>query len=949
MYDGKYTGIGYYNMGDGKVGNKSIFGKFGRTGNGTPETCYTDSETSQIRIGNSVESYHVRGGNQTAENGARPSGHSAEERSTVDRGRVCGVYDHKSESGGHVIHDVCESTIQSNDCKGRCQLVGREKRNVQMSNFRKIPFRPLLVGLPTRSSLAPRPNVDRFEEGISQIDGGSLGRDTVDTKRLREYPKKALAPGEFLLEDGSSDSKQNGRVGKDKERADTNDWLEWSEFYGHTLEEVYQDFATEPKSNAIYLGYDVGSQRDATNATAGIGIRKTSAIPSDGHQGSRDVSGVGGFQQAFDEKRRCNVGDGGGNKSSVTGGDIEAQVVDGNGCPYNYNRLPSNLSTLETTCIHRTSGGIEEDERNIPETQLRFVQSIVDGVRSPKIPEYLVSVPDGYVLHAPKMNNVNIIEIEAAWTRAGFAHRWKIVSEALVNLEEPTVQHQRLRCRISEVSRKVLDELRSAEIIDAQETQESTVMDLKKSGKLDNMALLWLRAEVGAGKKRCRVITWPYKLNERCREMGYIPDVPLVDAVDMLKFVHKGTFAFALDVKCSFFQWDLAAIANTTSPMNDGERVRKWYRLYIRTDDGKYWKAHQRRMAMGMVASPEMLNTSLRSAAYDAHIFGVFAYIHIDNMILVGSKEQVLLYADMVLHRLSVMGIVLGSKVQGEMVEFCGFALNFVLKTVTLAEKGIRKLQFIQRTVRAETTVGEYLRQIGSLNYYARVLWYFDTRNYACDYFDVILGLRKIGSDMQIGLKLSSIITFPALRRFQVWITKLLKSLIMYKGLKVPNTNKPPAVVYITDAWIQYGVAFCILRKGRVVIGYQSVVQDAENVNALEMHGLTLAVESDDFSSEPDEACLWIGDNNPSLFCCMKKRTRSSAINNELMYLLRALSRRNRIIVETKYVGSKQNPMDPRSRGLPTPKWALSSLAHYHLEYFGVTIPLESIVEVEVK
>lgn len=678
------------------------------------------------------------------------------------------------------------------------------------------------------------------------------------------------------------------------------------------METIYEDVAVTAKRNQILFGRVPRTTGDVPSSSDNF--HKVGEEPNFSpccDKGGRECPREGGFHEAQYQEGGSGNCDGIRDKTTPHCPDAQAQIMDRNFCSQYYGRLFATGDEVARVTGPRFHGSRSEDEPTVSEPvhEPAWLACIIDGYHPPKVPEYLVDLPVGYTLHAPRMNVVNMEEVEMMWKTAGLHARWEVVVHALSPSERPPLAPSHTR-RPSELSASVVQGLLDGDVI------EEVAEDATDKREGYPTASVWLRAE--PSRKRCRVITWPRVLNEWVYASGYTPDVPLKDAVDMFQFVHFGAYCFTADVKCSFFQWPLFS------------RSKKWYRLYIRID-GRTRIFTQKRMCMGHVASPEMLNSSLRAAIYDASRFRIFGYIHIDNLILIGCKEDVERYVPIVLSRLNKMNIVLGEQAFGETASFCGIRFNFVQKTVQLGEKGIKKLQYLLRSLTASISIRDYIKAVGVINFYSRVLFYYSSVYFSCDYFDVVQHLRGIARCLSSGeVQLDTVITFPALYRFKTWATRLFKS----DPVMVPNLNGPISVIYITDASEEFGIAGAIIRRERIAIRWLRK-KCTNGINALELQALVATIQADSLDyQEGHELAMWIGDNQSDLWIMRRKTCRSSAINNPLMRVLRVMAKYSRVFKCIEYIPSKSNPVDARSRGMHTPKWAIKYIQSIYQKYF---------------
>lgn len=784
-------------------------------------------------------------------------------------------------------------------CLRRHEIPVHEERTVPTSNFRQLSFIPIVHGTPLESPMAVEYLASRCETRLETPSVGGKRSPTVEQRNNCRNVEGNLEGSAPSVKTWVSECEQGGRsvqtfLNPNKDYTEAR-----REPHLHSMGEREQDISNTSKRNTIPLlclshhGRDnIFESPNPVAETSFFERSKERAAPGIGGQRLYEALNEEGWRKP---PPRCR------SESRTYCTNTQTQVGFGKQISGCHNGIHRTTKPLETSQPDRTcrSSATNSKNRNGSNTILSpdipWVKSIVEGFHLPKFPLWQSRIPEGYQLHAPKElpdYNADWTETKRLWYTAGLGHRWDEVMTAIAPDVLP-IFDIRAKARDSFLDNDVLDQMCSTDVLseffptDSQECWPTCTM--------------WLRPE--EEKRRMRIITWPRLLNYTAQ---YTPDVPLRDMVDILQLLHGNgnVYAATIDIKCSFFNYILP------------EKSWQFHRIRVRTSTGvRYF--YQKRAAMGHVATPELLNSTMRAVTFDAKSFNVTAYTHIDNIILVGSKADVDRYFEIVMSRLKKARLTVGEQKFGSNISFLGMQWDFQFGTIHLGEKAKSKLLKIQSIITSSSsilTLQLYLHLVGTLNYYSRILWFYSTTNFWCDYFDQRANLVRI---LNTGLQLHERIPTDLYlyRRLHDWCCALMST----AAVPIPPLLDPPTVIYVTDASLTWGGAGAALRYNSVHVGKKrwSVDETCTTINPLELRSLAYAVEKEPRVREPPAATgVWLTDSQVDISILQKKLARSSECNNQLMWVLRTLATRNVFVTRALHINSDVNPMDNLSRGL---------------------------------
>lgn len=525
-----------------------------------------------------------------------------------------------------------------------------------------------------------------------------------------------------------------------------------------------------------------------------------------------------------------------------------------------------------------------------------WLQPILCGTKPGKVPQWVSPgmIPKELAAYAPNMVPASIEKIGELWAQAGKHQRFLVVRATLFpddppprkSVETSIIRNQDWEVLCGDNSNSI------AEIDEAEDFSPNSV--------------LWLRPEPHKKPPRCRIITWPKVANEK----PYEAEVNIADIVDAVKIIHGGTYGWCGDLRCAFFQVPIPV------------QARAWYRIRVKILElDLIHHVRMRRLPMGARASPEMMHGTLESIMFDADLYSVKNQVYIDNLLLVGSEDNVRRYLQVIKERLCFCGLQLGEEDGGPAVKFRGIVLDFRNKTIALTEKAREKLNGALSSLSDQfnhgiLSVRSLLSAYGILHYYSRTLWFHDTMHSKADYFEVSSEMSRIGSLFtQHIVSLSSLwkLSPHLMRRITDWFQATMAP----RAVRIPDFSIQPSAIYLTDASSGYGGAGAILREGTISIWarrWDAAIR--RSINALEFRAMTETMERDSAQVQ-GEPLGWITDNEVAA-CVLNSRTaRSSQMNNELMFFNTIRRRNGQFFVWTKHTSSADNPVDGLSRGLP--------------------------------
>ncbi|MDQ7006302.1 MAG: hypothetical protein Q9Q40_03645 [Acidobacteriota bacterium] len=182
---------------------------------------------------------------------------------------------------------------------------------------------------------------------------------------------------------------------------------------------------------------------------------------------------------------------------------------------------------------------------------------------------------------------------------------------------------------------------------------------------------------VEAAKNRRRPIFWPRELLKTSR---YASEFSLHSVHDYRRSVHDGSHACAFDLAASFAQVDLPSTAN----------------LVFLDENNQGWRL--RRLPYGIDVAPEIMQIivdGLAQAAKRESKTNVHIYVHIDNVMAIGSEEAVHRWRAVFLEMCKAAAVTLNDEPTNTVktsTSFAGLELDFANKTVSLRQQFIDRL-----------------------------------------------------------------------------------------------------------------------------------------------------------------------------------------------------------------------------------------------------------------
>ncbi len=281
-------------------------------------------------------------------------------------------------------------------------------------------------------------------------------------------------------------------------------------------------------------------------------------------------------------------------------------------------------------------------------------------------------------------------------------------------------------------------------------------------------------------KGRRRPIRWTYMANEVLPGNSEVHPINMARKPDIVRLVHYGTHFAQHDLAAFFDQIGLTeAVAHYYCFRHNG----KIYRLTC--------------LPMGLTASVGVAS-ALHEVLLDFPRRSARCEIVIDNVVFVGSREDVLHDSRIYRERCASIGAVLNDldvpleNLAVQHGEFCGVVLDLVEKTVCLAKKSVERAR-LSWSLRNEWTWQGYQSCIGSLFWSWGILDVPMHGNFALLRF-----LSRTSADLA---ERHDLWTAPA----KVWPTALkdmerwMRILLENKPRKVPVSKEPEWIV-ATDA-----------------------------------------------------------------------------------------------------------------------------------------------------
>lgn len=556
------------------------------------------------------------------------------------------------------------------------------------------------------------------------------------------------------------------------------------------------------------------------------------------------------------------------------------------------------LHTPELTSEIAEGNRLSSDCRGISNTPLNcpsWLRNVNTGFFPPKIPKEPISFelnPLDYPVHAPKVNVCDAKYIESYIEANGSIDRFHQLQDILFPRTAPPC----LKVGIA-----------PAKISDSELSSLVAVGIWEPANEHDKVsATAFLIPEIN--KKRRRLITWPILANN----IPYEPQVTLPDAKVLLSLLHAGDYAVALDLKCAFYQHLIPRWA------------RQWY--VIRVKDKKY---RQVRMCMGSRAAVEYLQIILQSLLSDAPIS---FHVHVDNILLVGPKEEVLRYSTTFRQRLLASQLTVGEVQEGESVTVHGLYFNFALPHKSIKIARPEKISsIIELTDQLEQiTLRQFFKAAGRLQYFCRLLPRETCLRPLS--FHLWQEISHYSSQFMSGqLCLNS--ALPLASQTKQLLRKVASEVFRYTYYfaHVPDIYHSSDLIIVTDA-SSTGIAGVILHmRSRRMLSFAhgthiltKIFRDQrspipEEINHKELWVLLYAVsliQAD--TSSPNMSLSWYADNRQALYAVANRRSPTESMNDLILQIEVMLTSRNICIknesADKFFIQSCENPVDEMSR-----------------------------------
>ena len=406
-------------------------------------------------------------------------------------------------------------------------------------------------------------------------------------------------------------------------------------------------------------------------------------------------------------------------------------------------------------------------------------------------------------------------------------------------------------------------------------------------------------------KHRFRVITWPIELNsnitEIYKEMGTFS---LNDITETFVIVQDSTHGAVIDLKCSFYQVGLSTAQGDA--------------FIFKANDQRY---RMKKLPMGLSTSAEIMQlicTQLTEKCNQVHIV-----VHIDNILIAGSKDKVNEAVSTILETAKSQDITVGECLSGSQVEAFGFRFDFQSQEVTISAKKLIKIKALRDVQWQSLTIREFLAHYGKIFYYARAMWSHSTStNCLSDHFNSIQLLRqtarKITETDYLTLDTELHLTNTDISS----IKKMLESLL--RSPAVPLTSLKRKFLTVTSDASNTGAGWIVRDENNNILREMSTdsTDDLRHINEKELHSLGLAIKACSQMIKEPHQISWYSDNITAITVLEKKSSASRTLNDVLRFVQHMSQIYNLPVTRSKWIPTAQNEADELSRiGIVTDVW----------------------------
>lgn len=777
-----------------------------------------------------------------------------------------------------------------------CTLVpNQQSPDMHQPNAASLPVEPAFHRQTDDVWMGGPSNLHGPQQGVRGNVNRTKRSQTNDSRDFPANEKHTGSTGESGTANGNPNNQQVGRDFPSREKFNT--------IYTETthvsdiLRKEHEDLTTQSPRGTVHDAHNPTIGRHAhvekSNDEGGRGSQKT-VLPGGLHPTERETQSIQSLT-ALDQTGSFGRigGRDGRNRAPPPPSYAEAQE--------HIKQHPSRghieiFGKRRESQVNEDVGDPTSDNKNCRPFPWLF--NVLSGKLKSKIPKLPRTPPLKFVIHAPKVGIVDLEKVHDLCKRTNRLERMKYVEEIIFpETPPPTPQSLGMTVPVSFLRSPDIPTIIENDIVE--QAPEETVINTR----------VFLSEE--ATKARARLITHPIVGNKHAE--SYNPEVPLMDVLDVIRMVFRGRYAGTFDIKGAFY--------NFTIP----EKSRNWY-VFTVTIDGMIYKFRMKRMPMGHRAAPEILMSTVLSVMEVVVIdtkANVTYYIHIDNGIIIHEDAAVV---DSILERvitlLKDLGFAMGEVNRpSEKVHFLGFEMDFQNKTVSLLEKGRSKLREARETLsNKHMTVRDYFEILGRLNYYSRALWNLRTSGpHRADHYTVISELQVIAQKFTIGeLTLNSDI-----EPMRGHIINYLDDIYNTGLVRPVNDMATIQMTIITDATPAFGAGMSVVIGNDVWWKAKEWSEDEKLLTSNELELRTLGVTAGHiktrFGYTHIRLATWVTDNDVGRNILISRQARSSAMNNQLNYCLRALSQANIFIAKSIWVPTDKMPCDNLSRGAKEP------------------------------